>query len=191
MSEVTLIIERMQRDEATMDDLLPLVYAELRTLAAQKMTRESPDHTLQATALVHEAYLRLVKSPYQKWQGRAHFFSAAAEAMRRILIEKARRKLRLKRNAGEKPISLESINIAVDANDEQLLAVDEALDQLAEEDPVKADLVKLRFYTGMNINEAAEALGISRTTAKRYWNYARAWLFEAITDGEPPSDVTH
>jgi RNA polymerase sigma factor (TIGR02999 family) len=158
-------------------ELLPLVYDELRRLAAQRMTREVPGLTLQATALVHEAYLRLVgKDPDRPWDGRGHFFAAAAEAMRRILVETARRRGRLKRGGGRARIDLDKADPAAPESDEQLLALDEALELLAKSDPVKAQLVQLRVFAGLTLKQAAEILGISSATADRYWAYARAWL---------------
>ena len=166
------------------EELLPLVYGELRKLAAQRMAREAPGHTLQPTALVHEAWLRLAGSQQEQWHGRGHFFAAAGEAMRRILIDKARRKVAQKRGAGAEQVDLQGLEISSPADDEQLLAVNEALDRFATREPEKAELVKLRFFVGLKIEEAAELLGISEATAKRWWVYARAWLFEDIrSDG--------
>ena len=166
--------------------LLPLVYDELRRLAAQKLAQEKPGQTLQATALVHEAYLRLVGAePAQPWNGRGHFFAAAAEAMRRILVENARRRHSLKRGGGHVRCDLDGLQLAAPEPVEDLLALDEALNRLAALDPIKAELVKLRYFAGMTIEEAADALGVSSATAKRYWNYARAWLYQAVT-GVPP-----
>ncbi|MBN2134082.1 MAG: hypothetical protein JW741_31555 [Sedimentisphaerales bacterium] len=181
MTDVTRILNAIERGEAkATDDLLPLVYEELRLLAAQKLSRESPGQTLQATALVHEAYLRLLGGDGQSWQGRRHFFAAAAEAMRRILVENARRKKSLKRGGGHIRISLEGIEAARDAKPDELVALDEALTQLATEDSVKAKLVELRFFAGLTIDQAAAALDISRATAIRHWSFARAWLFEKV-----------
>jgi RNA polymerase sigma factor (TIGR02999 family) len=166
-------------------DLLPAVYAELRDLAAARLAHESPGQTLQATALVHEAYVRLVDTdrPAQ-WNGRGHFFAAAAEAMRRILVENARRKGSLKRGGGRRVDLDEAAPFSPD-RPEDLIALNDALDQLAAEDPVKAELVKLRFFAGLSVQEAADALGVSRATADRYWAYARAWLYCALS-GQPP-----
>ena len=181
MSEVTQIIESVQRGEAGADEqLLPLVYAELRKLAASKMAHESPGQTLQPTALVHEAWLRLAGHESQAWNGRAHFFGAAAEAMRRILIDIARRKQARRHGGGSPHLDLEEVEIASPAPDEQLLAIHEALERLAAEHPQKAELVKLRYFVGLSIEEAATVLGISEATAKRWWVYARAWLFSEI-----------
>lgn len=178
MSEVTRILERAQQgDRQAAEELLPLVYEELRTLAAQRMARESAGQTLQPTALVHEAWLKLTGSEGQHWNGRGHFFGAAAEAMRRILIDRARRRKRERHGHGLQRIDLDQIDVAIATDDETLLRLDEALGRLAAEDPQKARLVELRFFGGLAIPEAAEALGISPATAKRHWAYARAWLF--------------
>ena len=178
MSEVTRILERAQQgDRQAAEELLPLVYEELRTLAAQRMAREAVGQTLQPTALVHEAWLKLTGSEGQHWNGRGHFFGAAAEAMRRILIDRARRRKRERHGHGLQRIDLDQIDVAIATDDETLLRLDEALGRLAAEDPQKARLVELRFFGGLAIPEAAEALGISPATAKRHWAYARAWLF--------------
>ena len=182
MSEVTNILEAIQRgDTDAADQLMPLVYDELRRLAAAKMSHEAPGQTLQPTALVHEAWLRLIGNESPRWENRAHFFGAAAEAMRRILIDNARRKHALRHGGGQQRIPLEDVDPVAAAADDQLLAVHEALDKLAAQDKVKAELVKLRYFVGMTIAEAAEVLGISEPTAKRYWAYARAWLYREIT----------
>ena len=160
--------------------LLPLVYEELRQLAARKMMRENPGQTLQATALVHEAWLRLSGSGPTLWRDRTHFFAVAAEAMRRILIDNARRKQALRHGARAEHISLDLLPLASGMADDQLLAVNEALDRLAEHDAPKAELVKLRFFAGLTLEEAAAALGLTKPTAKRHWAYARAWLFREI-----------
>jgi len=184
MSEVTRILDAIdQGDVQAVDNLLPLVYEELRRLAAQKMSRESPGQTLQATALVHEAYIRLVGED-KNWKGRTHFFAAAAEAMRRILIENARRKGRLKRGGGRHRVDFENADLAVDGPSTDLIALDEALVKLAEEDRVVAELVKIRYFAGLTLEQAAEIIGVSRRTADRYWAYARAWLYQEITKGE-------
>jgi RNA polymerase sigma factor (TIGR02999 family) len=181
VSEATRILERVQQGEANVaEELLPLVYDELRKLAARKMAHEAPGQTLQPTALVHEAYLRLVGSGPEPWNGRGHFFAAAAEAMRRILIENARRKQRLKHGGGLQRVGLTALDLAQHTTDEELLAVDEALDKLAALDPVGASLVKLRFFVGLPNIEAARLLGIPERTAKRTWAYARAWLHEEL-----------
>jgi RNA polymerase sigma factor (TIGR02999 family) len=191
MADVTQILNAIEQgDPRAAEQLLPLVYDELRKLAAQKLAQEKPGQTLEATALVHEAYLRLVGKPAeddsQEWEGRAHFFAAAAEAMRRILIEKARRKQRQKRGGGRPQVEIELADIASPMPDEDLLALDEAMSRLAAEDPVRAKLVQLRFYTGLSNEEAAKILGISGVTAKRYWRYARAWLHREISKGDTP-----
>jgi RNA polymerase sigma factor (TIGR02999 family) len=181
MTNITRILNAIEQgDRKAADELLPLVYDELRRLAAQKMAQESPCQTLQATALVHEAYIRLVGSEAQNWNSRTHFFSAAAEAMRRILIDNARRKNRLKRGGGQNRIDLDSVEIAADESSLDIIALDEALAKLAKEDPVKAELVKLRYFAGLTILQAAEMLNISHATAERYWSYARAWLFHEL-----------
>jgi RNA polymerase sigma factor (TIGR02999 family) len=170
-------------------ELLPLVYDELRRLAAQRMARESPGQTLQATALVHEAYLRLVGAdPDKPWEGRGHFFAAAAEAMRRILVEAARRRHRLKRGGHRARVDLDAAQPAAPETDDDLLALDEALEKLAARDQVKAQLVQLRVFAGLTLAEAAEILGLSISTADRYWAYARAWLRVEIAGGGPPAE---
>ncbi len=187
MSEVTKVLEAIQRGETgANNELLPLVYQELRRLAAAKMAHELPGQTLQPTALVHEAWLRLVGNENPKWENRAHFFGAAAEAMRRILIDNARRKRALRHGGGQQRLTLEEVDLATAPEEDQLLAVHEALDRLAAQDPVKAELVKLRYFVGLTIAETAEVLGISEPTAKRYWAYARAWLYDAITNSAEP-----
>jgi len=164
-------------------ELLPLVYKQLRALAARHMRQERSDQTLQATALVHEAYVRLVDQAGapQQWDGRWHFFAAAAEAMRRILVDGARRRGRLKRGAGRQRVNLDDVQLTFDSPPDQLLALDEALNELAEKHPTKAQLVKLRYFAGLTMEEAAQALGISVRTAGRDWAYARAWLYQRIT----------
>jgi RNA polymerase sigma factor (TIGR02999 family) len=176
MHEITRILSAAQNgDPAAARDLLPLVYDELRKLAAQRLTEEKPGQTLQATALVHEAYLRLADADNrQQWNGRAHFFAAAAEAMRRILIDNARRRKAQKRGDGWQRQDLEAV--AAPEADDDLLALDEALRKLADIEPVKARLVELRYFAGLTGEQAAEVLGISPTTADRHWAYARAWL---------------
>jgi RNA polymerase sigma factor (TIGR02999 family) len=164
-------------DPHAAEQLLPLVYDELRKLAAQKMAQEAPGHTLQATALVHEAYLRLVDvDKVQSWDSRGHFFAAAAEAMRRILIDNARGKQRLKRGGDRKRLNLESIDLASTAAPDELLLLDELIVKLGSEDPDAAQIVKMRYFVGLSIEEAAELMGISRSTAYEHWAYARAWL---------------
>jgi RNA polymerase sigma factor (TIGR02999 family) len=185
MSEVTLILSAIEQgDRHAAQQLLPLVYDELRKLAAQKMAQEAPGQTLQATALVHEAYLRLVLSPGgeaakkmdQSWASRGHFFAAAAEAMRRILIERARHKKSLKAGGGWERADLADVQLAADGADEDLLALNDALEKLTHTDPRKAELVKLRYFAGLSNEQAASALGISTSTADNDWAYARAWL---------------
>jgi len=181
VSEVTLILERAQRgDPNAANDLLPLVYEELRRLAASRMANEAAGHTLQPTALVHEAWMRLTGNENQKWDGRGHFFAAAAEAMRRILIDRARRKRAVRHGGAQQRVDIQDIDLASPADDDHLLAVSEALDKLAIEHKVEAELVKLRYFVGMTIDEAAETLDISPRTAKYYWTHARAWLFSEI-----------
>ena len=188
MSDVTRILNAIEHgDPNAADELLPLVYMELRKLAAQKMAREQPGHTLQATALVHEAWLRLGADAQPGWQNRAHFFSAAAEAMRRILVERARRKHREKRGGGAEHVDVAELEIAAPlGNEEESLAVDEALDRLAAHDARKAEIVKLRYFVGFSFEETAEVLGISVPTAKRDWAYARAWLHQEIGPDHGP-----
>jgi len=182
MSDVTRILNAIEQgDTRAADRLLPLVYEELRRLAVQKMSQELPGQTLQATALVHEAYIRLVGSEVQNWSGRTHFFAAAAEAMRRILIDNARRKQRLKRGGGQEKVGLDDAELAIEAPSDDLIVLDEALAKLASIDKVKGDLVKLRYFAGLTLEQAASILGLSQTTAKRHWTYARAWLYRNIT----------
>lgn len=181
LSEVTHILEAIQKgDPKAADELLPLVYEELRRLAAAKMAQESAGNTLQPTALVHEAWLRLTGDENAQWNGRAHFFGAAAEAMRRILIDNARRKSAVRHGAGRQRVDLEDGDIAAPDENEQLLAVNEALEKLAAQDKAMADLVKLRYFAGMTLEETAKILGISETTAKREWTFAKAWLHREI-----------
>jgi RNA polymerase sigma factor (TIGR02999 family) len=189
MNEVTRILEAVSQGEpGAADRLLPLVYEELRNLAAARLAREKPGQTLQATALVHEAYLRLVGGDDSKpWNGRGHFFGAAAEAMRRILVEGARRKARIRHGGGLNRVDIDSgCSLAQPPADDDLLALDEALDRLAALDLKRAELVKLRFFAGLTMPEAADAMGISVATAERYWAFARTWLFAEL-NGEPPT----
>jgi RNA polymerase sigma factor (TIGR02999 family) len=185
MSDVTRILSAIEQgDPHAAEQLLPLVYEELRRLAAQKLALEAAGQTLQPTALVHEAYLRLVgANAGSEWDGRGHFFAAAAEAMRRILVENARRKRSLKRGGGLQRHYLDDVQPAAREPDEDVLAIDEALTKFAALDLVKAELVKLRFFGGFTSEEAARLLGISPATAERYWAYARAWLHQEITGG--------
>ncbi len=182
MNKITRIINAIEEGnvQAT-DELLPLVYAELRSLAAQKLAKETPGQTLQATALVHEGYLRLLGPEVQSWQNRAHFFGAAAEAMRRILVDNARRKKRLKRGGDRRRVELEDVELGAEGPSDDLIALDEALTHLAEMDPVKAELIKLRYFAGLTVEQAAQALGFSETTAKEHWRFARAWLYRQIS----------
>jgi RNA polymerase sigma factor (TIGR02999 family) len=192
MSEVTRILSAIEEgDPHAAEQLLPLVYGELRKLAAQKLAQEKPGQTLQATALVHEAYLRLVASPERKsggneprWESRGHFFAAAAEAMRRILINQARDKHRIKRGGGRRRVDLARLAVVEDASADDLLALDDALEQLAQENQACADLVKLRFFAGLTQEQAASCLGISRRTANRYWAFSRVWLYDAFGKSE-------
>ena len=184
MSDLTQLLDAIDAgDPKAADQLLPLVYDELRRLAASKMAKEKPGQTLQATALVHEAWLKLAGSNHQQWRGRSHFFGAAAEAMRRILIDKARQKASLKRGLDQPPEELHESRIEMAAPSDEILAVHEALDALAAEDTTAAEVVKLRYFVGMTIREIAEALEISPRSADRHWVFARAWLKGAIRDG--------
>jgi RNA polymerase sigma factor (TIGR02999 family) len=181
INHVTHILEAIEQgDPKAADQLLPLVYGELRKLAASKMASESPNQTLQPTALVHEAWLRLAGNTNPKFDGRAHFFAAAAEAMRRILIDKARRKRALRHGGGQQRVDLQDVDVASPCDEEQLLAVNDALDKLAAQNQLEAELVKLRYFVGLTLEEAAEVLGISARTADNYWAHARAWLFREL-----------
>jgi RNA polymerase sigma factor (TIGR02999 family) len=188
MSEVTRILSAIEQgDPQAAEQLLPLVYDELRKLAAEKMAHERPGQTLQATALVHEAYLRLVDADQiRRWDSRGHFFAAAAEAMRRILIDRARDKQCLKRGGGWQRVDLDRLAAVGDASADDLLALDEALGRLAQQNRPCAELVKLRFFAGLTLKEAATALGLARRTANRHWAYARAWLYETLSQGGEP-----
>ena len=183
MTDVTRILSAIEQgDPHGAEQLLPLVYDELRRLAAQKLAQEKPGQTLQATALVHEAYVRLVDTEQARhWNGRTHFFRAAAEAMRRILVDNARRKQSQKRGGARQQVDLEQAAELVLEPTDDVVAVNEALDLLAQHDPVKAELVKLRFFAGLSVEEAADLLEISRATAERYWRYAKTWLYCALT----------
>jgi RNA polymerase sigma factor (TIGR02999 family) len=188
VSELTLLLNAAQQgDPQAAREILPLVYDELRRLAAWHMANERPGQTLQATALVHEAYLRIAGQEDARWQGRRHFFGAAAEAMRRILVENARRKKRLKRGGDLERVQLEDLDIAAPLPDDDLLAMDEALDRLAVSDPRAAELVKLCFFVGLTQEQAAKELGVSISTAERIWAFARAWLFREMKKGQSPS----
>ena len=185
MSDVTQILSAIEQGDAqAAGELLPLVYEELRKLAAHKMANEIPGQTLQPTALVHEAWLRLVgKDGQARYKSRGHFFGAAAEAMRRILIENARRKQAQRHGGGQRRVDVQEIEIATEVKSDELLALNDALDKFAQLDPAKAELVKLRYFVGLTIEEAAEILGISQPTAKRHWTFARAWLYAEIKAG--------
>ena len=184
MSEVTRVLSAVEAgDPSAAAELLPLVYDELRKLAAARLAGEKPGQTLQATALVHEAYLRLVDGDRaRRWESRAHFFAAAAEAMRRLLIDQARRKRRPKHGGGRTRLSLDEALCLRETPDDDLLALDEALQRFAREEPAKAELVKLHYFAGLSLEEAGRAVGVSHRTAKRHWAYARAWLYAAVCD---------
>ncbi|HUD46353.1 MAG TPA: ECF-type sigma factor [Candidatus Baltobacteraceae bacterium] len=181
MSDVTSLLSAIdRRDPKAAEELLPLVYEELRKLAAQKMANEASGQTLQPAALVQEAWLRLVRAEDRGFQNRAHFFAAAAEAMRRILVENARRKQRLKHGGGQRRMDLSQVDVAAASDDETVLAVSEAIDKLASHDSLGAELIRLRFFAGLSNAEAGELLGLPERTAKRTWAYARAWLYEEL-----------
>ena len=181
MDEVTQLLGRAAKgDSRAARELLPLVYNELRELAASRMSRESKGHTLQPTALVHEAWLRLVRSGDQTWENRAHFFGAAAEAMRRVLIENARRKLRIKRGGGQEILDVQDLELADTTPDEKVLLINDALERLEAEDPEKARIVVLKFFSGLTNQEVALKLGVTERTVERRWAYAKAWLFRSI-----------
>ena len=181
MTDVTRILNAIEQGDAkAADDLLPLVYEELRRLAAYKMLQELPGQTLQATALVHEAYIRLVEGADKKWDSQGHFFKAAAEAMRRILVENARRKQRKKHGGEHHRIDIENVDCPADPGSQELLALDSAIAKLSEQEPLKADLVKLRYFAGLTSEQAAKVLNVSKATADRYWAYARAWLLNEV-----------
>lgn len=183
MSDLTRILEQIRGGDASASEqLLHEVYGELRRLARHKLARERAGQTLQATALVHEAYLRLIGGESPQWNGRAHFFAAAAEAMRRILVETARRKHRVKHGGGQRRVDLDSECLVGAAPSVDFLALDEALDKLAASDPQKAQVVKLRFFAGLTMPQVAEALGISLATAERHWTFARSWLYAELAD---------
>ena len=197
MTEVTRMLSAIEQgDPSAAEQLLPLVYDELRKLAAQKLAQEAPGQTLQATDLVHEAYLRLVRPaggssdpPDERhWDGRGHFFAAAAEAMRRILINRARDRGRRKRGGGWRRLRLEHIDLSLAEPPDELLDLNDALDKLALVDPASAELVKLRFFAGLTLDEAAETLGVVRRTADRYWAFARSWLYAALRKGEESAE---
>ncbi len=181
MSDVTQVLQAIQRgDGRASAELLPLVYDEMRQLAAARMAQEAAGQTLQATALVHEAWLRMVGDGERTWQNRAHFFGAAAEAMRRILVENARRKSRLKRGGGQLRLDIEALDLAAAGPDDKVLLVHEAREELRAEDPEKARIVVLKFFGGLTNREVAENLGVTERTVERQWAYAKAWLFQKI-----------
>ena len=181
MNDVTLILQAVSRgDRQASEDLLPLVYDELRRLAAARMARESAGQTLQPTALVHEAWVRLVEDGSRTWENRTHFFSAAAEAMRRILIERARRKSRIKHGSGQKLLDIADLDVAAVLPDEKILLMDEALEQLQAEDPEAAQVVILKFFGGLNNEEIVKITGTSDSTVRRQWSYAKLWLFNCV-----------
>lgn len=182
MTSITVVLNAIESGQARAEDLLPLVYDELRKLAAGQMRHEQAGQTLQATALVHEAFLRLVGDDTATWQNRRHFFGAAAIAMQRILVEQARRKSRLKRGGDRQEVELSQIDLVIDEakSDDELMALDEALTTFQSEEPAKAELVRLRYFAGLTEEEAALALNISRATASRWWTYSKAWLFEKM-----------
>ena len=181
MSDVTQILAAIEHgDPKAAEELLPLVYAELRKLAASKLSQQSPDQTLQPTALVHEAYLKLLGDGRHSWQDRRHYFAAAAEAMRHILVDRARRKAAVRHGGGLQRINLVNVVVATETTDENILLINEALEKLTSHDAATAELVKLRFFGGLTFPQAAEVLGLSERTAKRQWTYARAWLFKEI-----------
>ena len=190
MSNVTRILSQIESgDPSAAEQLLPLVYDELRKLAAAKLAQEKPGQTLQATALVHEAYLRLVDvDQAQHWDSRGHFFAAAAEAIRRILVEYARKKARVRHGGGKKRIDLDEALLVAEESGDDVISLDEVLAKFASLEPVKAELVKLRYFAGCSIDEAADLLNISRTSAKRYWAYARAWLLAELHDADDPTE---
>jgi RNA polymerase sigma factor (TIGR02999 family) len=190
MTDVSRILSAIEQGEPyAAEQLLPLVYGELRKLAAEKMAQERAGQTLQATALVHEAYVRLMDvDPVPHWNSRSHFFAAAAEAMRRILVENARRKGRRRHGGGRKRIDLDKVVLLTRPPSDDLLALSEALDRLAERNPARAELVKLRFFAGLTMPEAARALGISLATAERYWTFARTWLYAELTEAQERPD---
>lgn len=186
MSDVTRILNAIEQgDVQATDELLPLVYEELRLLAARKLSREAPGHTLQATALVHEAYLRLVGDEPQSWDGRGHFFAAAAEAMRRILVESARQKKTRRRGGDQGRVGLDLVDLSVErpVGADDLLALDEALTRLTDADPIVANVVKLHCFAGLSLVHTAEILGFSSRTAERYWSFAKTWLYREISGG--------
>ena len=185
LADVTQLLNAIEHGDAqAAEQLLPVVYDELRKLAAAKMAKEQPGQTLQATALVHEAWIRLAGGQQQRWDSRRHFFSAAAEAMRRILVEKARRRQRIRHGGGLERVNVDDIEVALPSREDQLIAMDEALVKLELDDPQKAEVVKLRYFVGMTSVETAETLGLSVATVERYWSFAKAWLFKEIQQSQ-------
>src|SRR5438876_9113712 len=188
MSDVTRILDRVhQGDPKAAEELLPLIYNELRRLAAHKMVAEAPGHTLQPTALVHEAWLRLGGDEQPTWANRIHFFCAAAEAMRRILIDRARSKQARRHGGGQQRLDVDEVEIAAPMQEDELLAVNEALDRFSQHAPQKAELVKLRYFAGFGLKEAGQMLGISEPTAVRWWTYSKTWLYQAIQERRGPA----
>jgi len=188
MTNVTRILNAIEQGDAkAADELLPLVYEDLRRLAAQKLSQEPAGQTLQATALVHEAYIRLVGDEPANWDNRGHFFAAAAEAMRRILVENARRKQSQKRGGGHERVNLEELTVSITGPSENIISVSEALDKLGAKDPAVAELVKLHYFSGLTLDQVAQLRGIGRRTAVKYLAYARAWLHREISRGDEPS----
>lgn len=185
MSDVTQILNAIERGDArAVDELLPLVYEELRLLAAQKLSQELPGQTLQATALVHEVYIRLIGSQAQNWDSGRHFFAAAAEAMRRILVDNARRKKSQKRGGGRQRVDLDNLAVVGKNPPDDIIELDEAVTKLAMQEPEVAELVKIRYFGGLTLEQAAKVKGISRRTAGRHWNYARLWLYREMAKGD-------
>lgn len=183
--DITQILNNIDAGDAhAAEKLLPLVYEELRKLAAHKMANEKPGQTLQATALVHEAWIRVAGSNQQQWRGRDHFFSAAAESMRRVLVDNARRKQRVRHGGGMERVNIDAINLPIAQNEEKCLRVNEYLEQLAIEDPEKAEVVKMRVFAGMGVSEIATVLDCSEKTVQRHWNFAKAWLSRELQDGD-------
>jgi RNA polymerase sigma factor (TIGR02999 family) len=185
MSEITQVLEALRRgEEKAAEELIPLVYSELKRLAGARMSRELAGQTLQPTALVHEAWIRLVGDGHQSWQNRAHFFGAAAEAMRRILVESARRKSRLKRGGGQMRVDINTLDLANAPVDDRVLMIDEAIERLETEEPEKARVVVLKFFGGLTNEEVGKVMGVTQRTVERQWAYAKAWLFEYLQSGE-------
>ena len=183
MNDVTRILNSLERGESSAEELLPFVYEELRKLAASRLANESPAQTLGATDLVHEAFIRLVGSDSEReWNGRGHFFGAAAKAMRRIVIDQVRKKNRLKRGGGHAKVELRESQLELEGQDDEVMAVHDSLDRLEQENPELAKLVELRYFAGLTSQDAAVALGISKATADRHWSYARAWLRRDISN---------